>query len=131
MAILAPEALRGLLAVPVALLFKLTCLEYFVSKKEEEEYEQRGYTRMPEETDDTAPDAPDAEEIADASERRLDARMGFLLAKGLGKEKRDKITYDTNEKSQRNRIKFALLVLAILILATFFFFKTFSRGGGR
>lgn len=82
---------------------------------------------MPEEeTDDTA---PDAEEIADASERRLRARMGLLLAKGLGKEKRDKITYDTNEKSQRNRIKFALLVLAILILATFFFFKTFSRGG--
>ena len=82
---------------------------------------------MPEEeTDDTA---PDAEEIADASERRLDARMGLLLAKGLGKERRDKITYDTNEKSQRNRIKFALLVLAILILATFFFFKTFSRGG--
>ena len=75
---------------------------------------------MPEETDDTA---PDAEELADASERRLSARMGFLLAKGLRKEARDKITYDTNEKSQQNRIKFALLVLAILILAAFFFFK--------
>ena len=81
---------------------------------------------MPEtETDDTA---PDGEELADASKRRLRARMGFLLAKGLGKEGQDKITYDTNEKSQRNRIKFALLVLAILILAAFFFFKTFSRG---
>ena len=78
---------------------------------------------MPEE--DVADGAPllDADTIAEKSRHRLNAQVGLLLAKGLGKEGVDKNTYDTDARRRQQRIKLAAIVLAILVVAALLFFK--------
>ena len=80
---------------------------------------------MPEES--AADGAPllDADTIAEKSRHRLNAKVALLLAKGLGQDQEgvDKITYDTDARRRQQRIKLAMIVLAILVLAALLFFK--------
>ena len=67
----------------------------------------------------------DADTIAEKSRNRLNAEVALLLAKGLGQDQEgvDKITYDTDARRRQQRIKLALIVLAILVVAALLFFK--------
>lgn len=75
---------------------------------------------MPEEG--AADGAPllDADTIAEKSRKELNAKVALLLAKGLGQEGVDKITYDTDARRRQQRIKMALIILAILVALLFF-----------
>tara|TARA_B110000858_G_scaffold17034_1_gene17135 strand:- start:380 stop:649 length:270 start_codon:yes stop_codon:yes gene_type:complete len=85
--------------------------------------EKETQAKMPEE--DAADGAPllDADTIAEKSRKELNAKVALLLAKGLGKEGVDKITYDTDARRRQQRIKMALIILAILVIAALLFFK--------